>query len=58
MTGTPPISVPRIGMLATVRNRRGLVTGVEAFDSGPDGRLHLVNIEYLDADGSAEDRLL
>ena len=45
-------------MLATVRNRRGLVTGVEAFDVPPEGRLHLVNVEYLDADGAPEDRLL
>ncbi len=45
-------------MLATVRNRRGLVTGVEGFDCPPEDRLHLVNVEYLDADGAPEDRLL
>src|SRR5262245_56167431 len=39
--------VPRVGMFATVRNRRGVATGVEPFD-GPVGRLHLVNVEYKD----------
>ena len=39
---------PRIGMLATVRNRRGVVTGVSPHDGGPDGRLHLVSVEYVD----------
>lgn len=39
--------IPRIGMFATVRNRRGLTTGVEPFD-GPSGRLHLVSIDYKD----------
>jgi superfamily II DNA or RNA helicase len=34
-------------MFATVRNRRGLTTGVEPFD-GPSGRLHLVSIDYKD----------
>ena len=28
----PPL-VPRAGMLATVRNRRGVVAGVEPFDA-------------------------
>ncbi len=41
------MSTPRIGMFATVRNRRGLTTGVESFD-GPTGRLHLVSIDYKD----------
>jgi superfamily II DNA or RNA helicase len=41
------MSTPRIGMFATVRNRRGLTTGVEPFD-GPSGRLHLVSIDYKD----------
>ena len=34
--------VPRVGLFATVRNRRGLTTSVEPFD-GPTGRLHLGN---------------
>jgi len=40
-------SVPRIGIFATVRNRCGLTTAVEPFD-GPNGRLHLVSIDYKD----------
>ena len=40
-------NIPRIGMFATVRNRRGVTTGVEPFD-GPTGRLHLVSIDYKD----------
>ena len=39
------IAVPRAGMLATVRNRRGVVAAVEPFD-GETGRLHLVHLEY------------
>jgi hypothetical protein len=49
---------PRIGMLATVRNRRGVVSGVEPYDHPTEGRLHLVSIEYLDADGTPEDHLV
>lgn len=45
-------------MLATVRNRRGIVGAVEPFDAGPEGRVHLVTVEYLDADGLPEDQLL
>jgi len=53
-----PVLVPRVGMLATVRNRRGLITSVEPYNAPPEGLLHLVSIEYLDADGTSEDRLL
>jgi hypothetical protein len=38
---------PRIGMFATVRNRRGVTIGIEPYD-GPNGRLHLVHVEYKD----------
>ncbi len=44
-------------MLAMVRNRRGVVAAVEPFD-GDNGRLHLVHLEYQDAHGPAEERLL
>lgn len=49
---------PRVGMLATVRNRRGLITAVEPSDGGPEGTFHLVSVEYIDADGVPEDQLL
>ena len=42
-----PVQVPRAGMFAMVRNRRGVVTGVEPFD-GQSGRLHLVRLDYKD----------
>jgi len=41
-----PVKNPRVGMMATVRNRRGLVVSVDPFDANPEGRLHLVRIEY------------
>ena len=49
--------VPRAGMLATVRNRSGVVAAVEPFD-GDTGRLHLVHVEYKDGRSPAEERLL
>ena len=53
-TGT---AIPRAGMLATVRNRRGVVAAVEPFD-GEAGRLHLVHLEYTDDHAPSEERLL
>ncbi|MCY4505961.1 MAG: SNF2-related protein, partial [Acidobacteria bacterium] len=55
-TTTDPV-IPRAGMLATVRNRRGVVAAVEPFD-GETGRLHLVHLEYTDDHAPAEERLL
>jgi superfamily II DNA or RNA helicase len=52
------VSIPRIGMLATVRNRRGIVVSVEPYDTTTEGRLHLVRVEYLDADGAPDDVVL
>ncbi|PSH04632.1 MAG: DNA helicase [Acidobacteria bacterium] len=57
MTLAPPIQHPRPGMLATIRNRRGLIAAVEPFDSN-EGRLHLVRVEYTDTDGVTEDTVL
>ena len=48
---------PRAGMLATVRNRSGVVVAVEPFD-GDAGRLHLVHVEYKDSCSPTEERLL
>lgn len=55
---TDPASLPRVGMLATVRNRRGLIVSVDPYDARPEGRLHLVRVEYTDSDGAPEDTLL
>ena len=49
--------VPREGMLATVRNRRGVIAAVEPFD-GDRGRLHLVHIEYKDDQLPTDESLL
>src|SRR6185437_7660112 len=48
---------PRPGMFAIVRNRRGVIAAVQPFD-GPDGRLHLVQIEYKDDQEPRDDELL
>ena len=50
-------SIPRPGMLATVRNRRGTVTAVDPFD-GESGRLHLVHLDYQDGGSPSAERLL
>ena len=50
-------SIPRTGMFATVRNRRGIVAAVEPFD-GDTGRLHLVHLEYKDDQYPIEEQLL
>jgi superfamily II DNA or RNA helicase len=49
---------PQPGMLATLRNRRALVTSVDDF-SGAGGEVsRLVGVEYMDAQSPAEDYLL
>ena len=53
----PDNSTPRPGMLATVRNRRGVIAAVNPFD-GENGRLHLVHVEYKDDLSPTEERLL
>ena len=50
-------SVPRAGMLATVRNRRGVVAAVEPFQ-GEAGTIHLVHVEYKDAQSPPDEKLL
>lgn len=49
--------IPRVGMFAVVRNRRGVVASVEPYD-GESGRLHLTHIEYKDEHSPADERLL
>src|SRR5690606_6210241 len=57
MPPSPSTSIPRPGMFATVRNRRGVITNVEPFD-GDDGRLHLVHLDYKDDQLPHEEQLL
>lgn len=54
---TVGVTIPRVGMFATVRNRRGVVSAVEPFD-GDSGRLHLVHLEYKDDQLPHEEQLL
>lgn len=53
-------TIPRVGILtATVRDRRGVISAVEPFSgSRASSLLHLVCIEFSDADGDAEESLL
>jgi superfamily II DNA or RNA helicase len=46
----------REGMMAIVRNRRALITGVQAFDA--EKRFHLVEVEYTDGVGAESDQVL
>jgi len=45
-------------MMAVVRNRRAMITGVQAFDAADQGRYHLVEIDYTDGLGAESDQLL
>src|SRR5690606_17289992 len=57
MPPSPGTSIPRPGMFAVVRNRRGVITNVEPFD-GDDGRIHLVHLDYKDDQLPHEEQLL
>lgn len=51
-------SNPQVGMLATIRNRRALITAVEPSGISPSGQWHLVQLEYIDTDGEPEEALI
>jgi superfamily II DNA or RNA helicase len=57
-TASTAVDLPRVGMLATVRNRRALITAVDPYSAGPEGELHLVTVEYTEPDGVSGDRLI
>ena len=52
-----PPSVPRVGMVATVRNRRAVIAGVDE-TVGRDKRLRLVHLDYLDHHSPPSERLV
>ena len=53
------VAVPRVGMLATIRDHRGVVSAVERFAAAKSSELlHLVTIEFSDSDRDAEETLL
>ncbi len=49
---------PREGMMAVVRNRRALITGIQPCDAGKLGRFHLVEVDYTDGQGAESAQLL
>ncbi len=49
---------PREGMMAVVRNRRAMITGVQPYDAAEQGRYHLVEVDYTDGQGAESDQLL
>ncbi|HOT24653.1 MAG TPA: DISARM system SNF2-like helicase DrmD [Thermoleophilia bacterium] len=51
------MQLPRPGMFAMARNRRGVIVAVEPFD-GEDGRLHLVHVDYKDDHLPREEQLV
>ncbi|MEI7832024.1 MAG: hypothetical protein WCJ56_02330 [bacterium] len=51
-------NLSRVWVLATVRNRRGIITSVDPYADSTGTVYHLVTIEYLDTDGDREDRLI
>jgi len=52
------LTIPQVGMLATVRNRRAIISSVEPCDGGAEGRFHLVQLEYTDPDGPREEQII
>lgn len=51
-------TLPQVGMLATVRNRRALITAVEPSQVTPAGIWHLVQVEYTDTEGELTETLI
>ena len=54
----PTRTYPREGMMAVVRQRRAMITAVDAAPGDERGEFHLVDVEYTDGLGAETDRLL
>ena len=54
---TDPPRIPRVGMVATARNRRAVIAGIDQ-TAGRDKRLHLVHLDYLDHHSPPSERLV
>lgn len=50
--------MPRVGMMAVIRNRRALITAVFPHGAEEKGLFHLVEVEYTDGIGAESERLL
>lgn len=57
MPSADSASPPRVGMVATVRNRRGIIAAVRPFGA-ERGQLHLVRLEYKDDQYPTDEELL
>ncbi len=57
MSKNSTFQVPRVGIFAVVRNRRGVISEVMPMD-GSSGRLHLVRVDYKDDQLPVSERLL
>ncbi|TGM78607.1 DNA helicase [Leptospira levettii] len=58
MVNNQRVTVPKVGMLARVRGRRGLISSVEVFSDETEGSLHYVRVDYTDGEGSLRDEIL
>ncbi|MFU8802656.1 MAG: DISARM system SNF2-like helicase DrmD, partial [Bradymonadaceae bacterium] len=58
VAATTSQNLPRVGMMATVRNRRGIISSVQEYSAGVEGTLHLVTVDYTDTDGVPDEQLL
>ena len=52
MATTSPQAPPREGMMAIVRNRRAMITGVQPYDAEEHGHFHLVEVRLRGRAGS------
>ena len=56
---SPPVEIaPRLGAIVDVRNRRAVVTSVRPSIADERGRLHFVEVQYLDPDGVPTDSVI
>ena len=49
---------PREGMMAVVRNRRAMITGVQPYDVVEYGRFYLVEVDYTNDLNAKSDQLI
>lgn len=55
---TASAAPPRVGSMALVRNRHGIISSVTPFQSKDGPVLHLVDVEYTDTEGAPSEQVL
>ena len=50
--------IPRVGSMALVRNRHGIIAAVSPYQSKDGPVLHLVDVEYTDTEGAPSEQIL